>query len=49
MAYEKYWPMRRGRKNGPTQEIYKCTGCGGVTAPEKGHNGAPSVHNCAPG
>ena len=47
--YSKIWPMLQGTKNTAKREIYKCTQCGGESHPERGHNGAPSLHNCKPG
>ena len=47
--YSKIWPMYQGTKSTAKREIYKCTECGGETHPEKGHNGAPDLHNCHPG
>ncbi len=45
--YDRYWEMFEGTKNGPKHEVFKCTGCGAVTYPEDGHNGAPDPSRCA--
>jgi hypothetical protein len=49
---EQFWPMKMGgpysEKEGDATEIFKCTGCGAETEPEKGHSGQPEKHNCSP-
>ena len=47
--FSRYWPMREG---GPydgnaADEVYKCTECGAVTRPGKGHNGEPNPRRCS--
>ena len=48
--YSKQWEMREGGPYGEKEfesEIFKCTGCGAETAPEKGFDGEPNLHNCS--
>jgi len=51
--FGKYWEMTTGGpyRDDPLfspREVFKCTGCGAETMPERGFNGEPNRHICGP-
>lgn len=47
-----FWEMKQSGgpyDDLPSQEIFKCIGCGAESLPEKGWSGEPDKHQCLPG
>ena len=49
--HSRYMELRQGGpygpENSPEAEIFKCKTCGAETAPGKGFDGEPNVHQCS--
>jgi hypothetical protein len=45
--FDQFWEMNEGSKAVGTNEVFKCTDCGGTTHHADGHNGEPDLDQCA--
>jgi len=44
--FDRFWEMKEGGPYDSGEEVFKCTGCGAVTAPRDGFDGEPDPHLC---